>query len=621
MCGIAGYLRFDDEPAARAGLEAMTGAMHHRGPDGAGYHVQGRFGLAMTRLAIIDVAGGQQPIFNEDETLAIVCNGEIYNYTALRTELERRGHAFRTHSDVEVILHLYEDEGDRCFARLNGMFGAAIADFRRQRLVLARDHFSQKPLYIWRKQNVLAFASELKALARLPGFRRDVSPEALAGFLAFRYVPAPLTIFRETEKLPPGSYMTVDARGACEVRRYWQADLSSKTRNSTDPEGKQTRQYLMDAVERHLMSERPLGVFLSGGLDSSAIVACMHLSGHRDIHTYTVGFEGFEDNEFGTARSVAEKFKTSHQEVTLTADEFWESLDCTTFSADEPLADLTTIPLYHLARYAARDVVVVLSGEGSDELMAGYGGMEEHRRFFDLLRSLRFARPIAGPLARLALPDAVRRRLLALAGSHADYLARNPYNITNVFDEDFRRRHSLNGTNGNALNALSGYYRSRQAWHGVNLYLGALIEWWLPDDLLHKADRMTMAHSIELRCPFLDAEFARYCANLGLDDKVLPEGGEAGRKVALKKAFAGVLPEGIAYQRKKGFTVPVYDWLGTGFAERARAELTREDSLAASVFGRDVRDGIMRRAAAGEKRSQHQAWALIVLNKWGQRWL
>lgn len=624
MCGIAGVLRFDDRSVANQDLEPMIGALSHRGPDGAGAYAQGPFGLAMTRLAIIDVAGGQQPIFNEDKTIAIVCNGEIYNYQRLREQLEERGHQFRTHSDVEVILHLYEDHGPNCFRLLNGMFGAAIADFRQRRLVLARDHFGQKPLYIWRTEKQLAFASELKALTALDGFPRRLSYAGLAGYLNFRYVPAPLTIWEDCEKLQPGSYMTVDERGKTEVNRYWSINLSPTGKRDRTTSTEEILEQFTAGVERHLMSERPLGVFLSGGVDSGAIVAGMSLAGHRHIQTYTVGFEGFEENEFANARSIAEKYRTVHEEVTLTADGFLDTLNDVVYSTDEPLADLTTVPLYYLSRRARQDVVVVLSGEGSDELLAGYGGTDVFRRVFDRLDQLRHFLPLIKPALRMPLlPALLRRKLETIAGSDADYFAQRPQTITRVFDPEFQHLHALNGLrNQDPLHDLAAYYRSRQSWNGVDLYLGALIEWWLPDDLLHKADRMSMAHSLELRSPFLDAEFAALCAELSLDDKVQGRDEEAARKVLLKKAFAPLLPPGLALQPKKGFVLPVYQWLQTKYANHARVELERNDSLSATVFDLATRRNLLERAMqVGDKLSLYRVWSLMVLNKWGDRWL
>ena len=601
----------------------MLDLMQHRGPDGAGLCVRGPIGIGMRRLAIIDVIGGVQPIFNEDETIAIVCNGEIYNHRGLRSELEAKGHKFRTHSDVEVILHLYEEVGRACFARLNGMFGVAIADFRDQTVVLARDPFGQKPLYLWQDGSRLLFASELKSLAQLSGFSRKLSEPALASFLRFRYIPAPLTIYEHVRKLLPGSYCVVEPSGNLREHRYFQIDLSPGTFDPTpDPDGALTRQKLMETVDRHLMTERPLGVFLSGGLDSSAIVACMQLLGHRDIHTYTVGFEGFLDNEFANAQDVAAHFNAEHSEVLLTSDMFWESLDEVVYSTDEPLGDLTTVPLYHLSKAASRELVVVLSGEGADELLGGYPGSEQILRMFERHQSLRAAAPLAKAAAALPWPDSIGRKLENIAGSAADYLAHTRTNMTEVFTPEDRRTYVSGPLRDyDPGGALADYYTGRQSWDGIHLYFGALIEWWLPDDLLHKADRMTMAHSLELRCPFLDLEFARHCARLTLNHKLRSVGQEPSRKIVLKKAFEPLLPPGIAMQKKKGFAIPVYTWLVDRYAAHARRELDREEALGSSLLTRDVRHSMLEAAQAGDVASQHRVWSIIVLNKWGDRWL
>ena len=601
----------------------MLDLMRHRGPDGAGLCVRGPIGIGMRRLAIIDVSGGRQPIFNEDETIAIICNGEIYNHRSLRSELEAKGHRFRTRSDVEVILHLYEEVGLSCFVRLNGMFGVAIADFRNQSIVLARDPFGQKPLYVWQDGSRLVFASELKALASLSGFSRNLSASALASFLQFRYVPAPLTIYEHVRKLLPGSYCVVESSASVREYRYFQIDLSPGTFNATpDFDGALTRRKLMEAVDCHLMTERPLGVFLSGGLDSSAVLACMQMLGHRNIHTYTVGFEGFLDNEFATAQDVATYFHAEHNEVLLTADLFWESLDEVVYSTDEPLGDLTTVPLYHLSKSASRELVVVLSGEGSDELLGGYPGLEQLLRLFERHQSLRAAAPFAKAVAALPWPGSIRRKLTNIAGSAADYLARTRMNMTEVFGAEYRRSYVSDALREyDPGGEVADYYMKRQSWNGVNLYLGALIEWWLPDDLLHKADRMTMAHSLELRCPFLELEFARHCAGLGLEHKLRSDGREPSRKIVLKKAFESLLPPGIAMQKKKGFPIPVYCWLVDRYASRAKHELSRDEALGSSLLTRDMRRSILEAAQAGDLRAQHRAWSIIVLNKWGDRWL
>jgi asparagine synthase (glutamine-hydrolysing) len=622
MCGIAGLFRAGNRAVNEGEVRQMVAAMVHRGPDGEGVCVCGPIGLGMRRLAIIDVEGGNQPIWNEDRTMAIVCNGEIYNYQSLRAHLEQKGHRFRTHSDVEVILHLYEDCGDDCFAQLNGMFAVAIAVFGEQKLILARDRFGQKPLYYWNGPEGLAFASELKVLAAMPAFPRDLSRDALAGFLNYRYIPAPLSVFEHARKLRPGSCLVMAENCAQQIRRYWQIQFDSTEHRNGRHGEEEIREQLKQSVNRHLMSERPLGVFLSGGLDSSAIVWCMQELGHRQIHTYTVGFQGYEENEFDNARRVAHQFNTNHHEVTLTADEFWESLSAAAYSLDEPMADLTAIPLYHLSKKARGELVVVLSGEGSDELLAGYPGSEEIRRFFDRLDKWGRLRPLATMLLHWNWPHGLSEKLKTIAGSHADYLARYPTSMGFIFDDEFRRRECASLADcHDTVAPLEEFFASRQDWNGFDLRLAAMIEWWLPDDLLHKADRMTMAHSLELRCPFLDADFARYCASLSLDEKALPSTGEAHRKVALKRAFSELLPEGIAYQTKKGFPIPVYAWLAGPYQKAASAELSRPEALGCSLFSRETRSELMRRAIAGDLISQRRVWSVIVLNKWGDCWL
>ena len=582
--------------------------------------MSGSMAIGMKRLAIIDVAGGDQPIWNEDKTVAVVCNGEIYNYQELTAELKGRGHVFHTRSDVEVIVHLYEELGEKSFTRLNGMFAAAIADYRRSELVLARDPFGQKPLYVWQESGILRFVSELKCFAWHPEFNRKISQKALAQLLAFRYIPSPLTIFEKATKLPPGTSLRISASGQS-TARYWQIDLGPRSQKDVHHGGSIGKQ-LMASVARHLMSERPLGVFLSGGVDSSAIVACMHGLGQRRIHTYTVGFEGFPENEFSNAARVAKHFGTDHTEVTLTASEFWDGLDTVLYAMDEPIADLTAYPVYRLSQRARQDVVVVLSGEGADELLAGYEGSAYLRRFFDRLHTLRGLSPIARLGLRFPLPGVIKRRLRTLAGTDADYLARNPSSMGITFGDEYRRFYCPQLNNGTYVLAdLSEYFARRQDWHGLNLHLGGLIENWLPDELLHKADRITMAHSLELRCPFLDMEFAAYCASLSLDAKVGCTDGEAFRKVALKKAFQNLLPEGIAYQPKKGFTIPVYCWLESLFAKNLTHELQRKNGLGVSLFSSQALQEISEKARSGDLLNQRRAWIVICLNKWGDRWL
>lgn len=619
MCGIAGMFHFDGESPSPGSVSPLIQAMHHRGPDGTGEYIQDGIALAFTRLAIIDVAGGQQPIFNEDASIAIICNGEIYNHLEHRERLEAMGHSFRTHSDVEVILHLYEESGPDCFSQLNGMFAVAIADFRRRNLILARDPCGQKPLYYSRDARRLVFASELQAMLAVPEIPWDLSDNALQSYLALRYVPAPQSIVQGVHKLPPGSYAVANGSGSFETTRYWHLDLGPKVRATSRAADMQL--VLVEAVQRHLMSERPLGVFLSGGLDSSTIVACMHQLGHRDIHTFTIGCEGYLDNEFENARRIAEHFKTSHREILVSPEEYWNSIERVAAIQGDPLADPASILFDALCCGAAEDVVVVLSGEGSDELLAGYNGLEKLRGTFDRLHVLRRFRLLAEGLAQLPLPADMARKVRSVLMTDSEYMATKVYEFEGGFDYAFRMQHDAPMLKAcNVFTTQEQFYRERADWDGVHLNLGLLVEWWLPDELLQRADRIGMAHSIEIRCPFLDTKFIDYCAHLPLDDKVRARRREPVRKIALKKAFKDTLPAGIALQRKKGFVSAIYDWMRGVYRERVTAEMERSDSLSARFLPHDVRLEVMNRAFQGDRLSQERLWFLFFLNLWGNQW-
>lgn len=626
MCGIVGIWQSDGRPAEASLVDAMCDRLRHRGPDDRGAVRHGQAAMAMVRLSIIDVQGGHQPIANETDDVVLICNGEIYNHVELREGLEQRGHRFRTHSDVEVILHLYEECGVGAFEKLNGMFAVAIHDRRSGELILARDRFGQKPLYLWQRGDSFLFSSEAKAFLAVPGFQVEPSPEAVAAYLAFRYVPAPLTMFRDVSKLPPGSYCRVASNGAVEVARYWHIEFESASngngRRSDDAEDCWAA--LRAAVERHMMSERPVGVFLSGGIDSASIVACLHELGHRNIVTYTAGFAGYEGNELSRARLIADRFGTEHHEVVLGPEEYWDSFDEIAYFIDEPNNATPAPAIFKMARQAVQQLTVVLSGEGSDELLAGYRGMDRAHLRFTALRWLRFASSFVPVGAGLSLTRRGRTAARWIRGTDADYLQERTHSMTNVFSEDDIARLCVDSrvrTASPPVTALREYYRARPHWQGLDLIQAGMIEWWLPDNLLALADRLTMAHSLELRCPFLDTEFADCCRRL-------PSAGRAGypwnrtsSKVALKRAAISRLGAEFVDLPKLGFVNPANQWLGTTLAQQARHQMSRDDSYAASLFSPEFRRELLARACQGSQTDQTKTWSLILLNRWADRWM
>ncbi len=426
MCAICGIVNFSNEDSVDANtIERMTAAMAHRGPDDDGFFVNGNVGLGHRRLSIIDLSGGKQPIFNEDGSAVIIFNGEVYNYAALTSELISKGHVFRTRCDTEAILHCYEEYGEDCVQHLRGMFAFAIWDARKRSLFVARDRLGIKPLYYYRDQHKFAFASEIKALLELPGMPREIDPESLDLYLSLRYVPAPRTMFKHIFKLQPGHTITVSESGL-RMRKYWDLEYGSVLRRSPSDYIEELRHLLFESVKMRLMAEVPLGVFLSGGLDSSAILAVMSkITGGSRIKTFSVGYETAsaeeeKSNEFFYARLAARMFSSDHHEFRVNASDFGNFIPELVWHLDEPLADPSCIPLYFISKLARRHITVVLSGEGADETLAGYG---IYRRMLMLERAHRALGAVSGFLApslAAVMPGESGRCYLRMAGVPLD---------------------------------------------------------------------------------------------------------------------------------------------------------------------------------------------------------
>jgi asparagine synthase (glutamine-hydrolysing) len=613
MCGICGVLRrgSDADPAA---LEAMSSALVHRGPDDHGTFLDGPVGLAARRLSIIDLEGGHQPIANEDASVHAVQNGEIYNHAELRRELEGRGHSFRTRCDTEVLVHLYEEHGPDFVERLRGMFAIAIWDARRRRLLLARDRFGIKPLYVHRSGGEVAFASELKSLVRLPGFKREVDPRALEAFLAFNSVPGPLAIFKDTEKLLPGHVLLADESGV-ETREYARPAPLPERAESMDALADELRERLRDSVRAHLIADVPVGVLLSGGVDSSALAALAAEESGSRVQTFSIGFEEREFNELELARLVAERYDTDHNELIVRPDAA-ELLPRLAEVFDEPLADSSALPTYLVSELAARNVKVALSGEGGDELFGGY-----YTYVADLLA------PRLAPLAALARPLVERlpsgsgkvsfdyKAKRFVRGARLDPLERH-HAWKEIFSADARAE----------LGAASGYdplavYRGhfeRTAGAAPLVRMQEMdLNVYLVDDLLVKTDRASMAHSLEARVPFLDTAVSDLALALPTSMKVR---GFA-KKRLLRKAMEPLVPREILEGKKQGFSIPAAAWLRGDLEPFAREVLSPDTLRRQGFFRPEAVSALIDAHVERREDLSRQLWGLLSFTLWHERWV
>ncbi len=625
MCGICGYeaAHVDADVLGR-----MNARLESRGPDEEGHCTDGRIALAMRRLQVIDIAGGSQPMANEDGTVRLVFNGEIYNFRELRDELERCGHTFRTRSDTEVIVHGYEQWGDAVVDRLNGMFALALWDARDGSWFLARDRAGEKPLYYHHSAHLFAFASQPAALLEHPGVSRRLDPVALSQYLAFEYVPSPRSIYAAVKKLPAGHRMRVRGSNA-RVERYWdypaRADAEAVEGNvgSDAAWGARLRSLLGDAVERRLVSDVPLGCFLSGGLDSSALAILMseRLPAGR-LQTFSVGFTDPSFDESGYAQEVARRVGAQHHVQMMDAEAIIGLLPLAAQFMDEPLGDGSVLPTFALARFARPHVTVALSGDGGDELLGGYPTL-----FADRWAN-RYARFV--PKAGHRLLSALARRLPV---SHADMsfdfkvrqflrAARLPSDVRHIgwvgsfLPEELPAL--LVPEVGEAATAESAYAPVHEELsggprrEGLDRLLYLYAHFYLAEDLLVKVDRTTMACGLEARAPFLDPEFIRFAAALPARLKV--HGSHT--KVALREAFAGELPPAILRRRKKGFGMPVGRWLRGPLRPLAEELLGQERLQRQGIFAPAAVARMLRGHLSGTVDFRKQLWTLLSFQLW-----
>ena len=624
MCGICGAIHLDGKPVDAAALRGMNERLRHRGPDGAGSLIDGAFGFAMRRLKIIDIGGSDQPLSNEDGSLSLIFNGEIYNYRGLRQALVQRSHRFKTDGDGETIVHLYEEHGLDALRHLRGMFALALWDGRRGRLLLARDRFGQKPLYCYHDRRIFAFASEIKALLAHPDVPRvsrftTGDAGALSEYLSYGYIPAPMTAFHGIRALPPATILTIDQAGKLSQKRYWELPpLAGNVVNArVESYIGELREKLDEAVKLRLMSDVPLGAFLSGGLDSSLIVALMRRHSQGAVKTFSIGFEGDDSfDETAYAERVAQHLGTEHQSfrvqpqaLELLADLVWHH--------DQPFADSSAIPTYLVSKLTREQVTVALTGDGGDELFAGY----ERFRAAQLFGRIKVLP--SGLLALMAkmlaqLPEGtgyydVIKRARRFAQAACLPFSDAYFDLARVFSAD-----------------LLAEVRMSAAEHAVDFQrylspnqpdaLAALVEAnmrsYLPDDLLIKADRCSMQASLEARAPFLDHVLAEYTAGIPLNLKL--KGGRT--KHILKEAAQGLLPDAIIERPKHGFGIPLGAWLRRD-SSQARELLLSRRARERGLLNMAVVERLLNEHEAGKRDHNRALWALLTLEEWHRQFV
>jgi asparagine synthase (glutamine-hydrolysing) len=638
MCGIVGFVDLQNSletAERRRTLARMLRRIVHRGPDDEGSLIEADVALGMRRLSIIDLAGGHQPIFNEDKTCAIVFNGEIYNYRELKRELEAKGHRFKTNSDTETIIHLYEEYGADCVKHLRGMFAFAVWNARTRELFLARDRAGEKPLYYaLTRTGSLVFGSELKTLLAHPHIERETDIEALDAYLSFGYVPDPLTIFCGIKKVPPAHRLTFKD-GALKIERYWDYPFQDEATNKSATELiEELRARLDDAVRSLLIADVPLGAFLSGGIDSSTVVGLMSRYARETnsppVKTFSIGFREDSFNELSAARMAAEHFRTEHHEFIVTPD-ICRIVEELVWHFDEPFADSSAIPTYMVSKLARRFVTVALSGDGGDELFAGYTRYainQNRNQFARLPRAVR--RGLMRPLAR-RLPHSARGRnflnniALDQLARYTDYVSiftdLNKHALyTDDFSAQLRRAASDYSPQADdspaslRFQTIAANAPTRDETHRL-LYLDA--QTYLPGDILTKVDRMSMAVSLETRAPLLDYKLMEFVARIPSRLKLR----EGETKHILKRAVADLVPPPIIARVKQGFGVPMVEWINSELREMIRDTITSARARSRGIVNQKYVDVLLDEHERKRRDHSMQIWTLFMLELWQRRYV
>lgn len=638
MCGICGIFNYGgtQQAVTEEKLVRMRDTMIHRGPDDAGVYISPdkMLGFGHRRLSIIDLSAcGRQPMSNEDETIWIVFNGEIYNHEKLRTVLEAKGHRYRSRSDTETIIHLYEEKGSDCLKDIEGMFAFAIWDNNKHRLFMARDRIGKKPLYYTCRNGVFLFGSEIKSILAYPGVDRDIDVEAMYHYLTFFVTPSPFTLFKDINKLPPGYYMICNKDGNITKTRYWDAIVpEAKEAQSEEYYIKGIRELLTDAVKKRMMSDVPFGVFLSGGIDSSTNVALMSQLMDRPVETFSVGFKNQPAfDEFQYARQVAQQFKTNHHEIIIDQKDLMDYVPKLVIDQDEPIADWVCIPLYFVSKLARDNGVIVIQiGEGSDEIFFGYEGymviLDLYNRYWK--KYMRVPEPLrklvnnfAGtfPRAPFVRSEAVREIIRRAAvdkelfwGGAIAFTETQKKPILNS-----ARNWTAYHTDAVIKNILAEIDRKKPNADFIERMIYLELKHRLPELLLMRVDKMTMSTSVEGRAPYLDHKLVEFA--MGIPGKLKVKNGQA--KYILKKAVEGIIPDNIIYRKKQGFGAPVREWFGGELGQYITDGILNSKLRERNFFDYNYLSSLLARQRQKDIGYSAPLWILFNLHKWYDYWI
>lgn len=613
MCGIAGIIGSFDQAAGTQLIQKMLSVIQHRGPDSNGYWARDNFAFGMQRLSIIDIASGDQPIWDEKSGVGIIFNGEIYNFKNLKTNLESSGFKFTTNCDTEVILQLYLQKGIDAIHDLEGMFGICLYDPRINKISLIRDRLGVKPLYYYTEQESFIFGSEIKSIVEVLPFKANLNKQSLWHYLTLRYVPSPETIWEKIYKLEPGHYLEYDLHAhQYKITKYWECNfLSEKNIRSKDYE-KEFETLFLEAVEKRLLaSDVPVGILLSGGLDSSCVAAAAVELGHKNFHTFSIGFEDGGFNELPYAKQMANYIQSNHHEKIISQQEFINFIDEFVWYADEPLADLASIPLYYISKLASEHVKVVLSGEGADETLGGYN-LDKLAKKLTCLKALNFL-----PSSILNFLPLSSTNTLAKFGYY-NFLKENATHITNVFSEKEKENLCKFSAQKSSIKYIKELYSQSNSPEPIDQLQNVYCKSWLVEDLLMKADKMSMATSLELRVPFLDHKLVEWCTTLPTKWKVGSISKGFTTKRILRSFAEKRIPKEIINRPKQGFPVPAYHWIKSTLLNFAEENLLSKNLE--RLFHQKQLISLLDKVKNEDLNAAHQAWNLIILSRWLKRW-